>query len=197
MKYLKEELREDIQKAAVQEFSLKGYQNASMRSIAAHSNISVGNIYRYFDSKESLFIAIMEPVWQETLQLLYVDRLIPQPQLVDNLSVEEIVSRIIAICQQHPELFRILISNSEGSPYAHVKEKLIGIVTRRFEEELIPHLYRLNRTPDPLLPFVLASTIIESFFIIIVRCTEDIPRMEQLMRQMLAVILRDLDKRIG
>ena len=51
---LKEETRQAIIAAAKEEFREKGYENASMRSIAEKADITAGNIYRYFQNKEEL-----------------------------------------------------------------------------------------------------------------------------------------------
>ena len=45
---LKEEIRENILKAALQEFFNKGYQSAAMRSVAEQAKIATGLIYSYY-----------------------------------------------------------------------------------------------------------------------------------------------------
>lgn len=62
MQILKEEVRKKIIDSAVDEFIEKGYDNASMRNIAKKAGITVGNIYRYFESKEKILIEIVDPV---------------------------------------------------------------------------------------------------------------------------------------
>ena len=51
---LKEELRKAIIESAKQEFLNNGYENASMRNIAKKANMTVGNLYRYFESKDDI-----------------------------------------------------------------------------------------------------------------------------------------------
>ena len=62
MQYLKDNVRQKIYKAAVEEFKTRGYQDASIRDIAKNAGISLGNIYRYYDNKEALYIAIIQPL---------------------------------------------------------------------------------------------------------------------------------------
>ena len=67
---LKEDIRENILKAALQEFFDKGYKSAAMRNIAKQAKIPTGLIYSYYENKESLFDAVLRPVlydWERVL----------------------------------------------------------------------------------------------------------------------------------
>lgn len=52
--------REKILQMASKEFASKGYDGARVDSIVARSKISKNLVYHYFDSKEALFIEVME-----------------------------------------------------------------------------------------------------------------------------------------
>lgn len=65
MQILKEEIRKKILNSAIEEFIEKGYDHASMRTIAKNAGITAGNIYRYFDSKEKLLVDIVNPVLEK------------------------------------------------------------------------------------------------------------------------------------
>lgn len=65
MQIKKEEMREKILQAAIDEFFKKGYENASMRVIAQKSYTTVGNIYHYFENKDVLLEAILLPVIED------------------------------------------------------------------------------------------------------------------------------------
>ena len=56
---LKEEVRSRIIASAKKELLKKGYKDASMREIAKGADLTVGNLYRYFDSKEELINTII------------------------------------------------------------------------------------------------------------------------------------------
>ena len=58
---LKDEVRERIVDAAREEFLTRSYEHSSMRSIALKSHMTVGNLYRYFTSKEELNRFIVGP----------------------------------------------------------------------------------------------------------------------------------------
>jgi AcrR family transcriptional regulator len=61
MQFAKEEIRERLLKAAREEFLKKGFRDASIRSIAAKAKTSKSNLYNYFDDKDALFTAVLEP----------------------------------------------------------------------------------------------------------------------------------------
>ena len=54
-----------ILKNAKIEFLDKGFEKASMRTIARQSGLTVGAIYRYFKSKEDLFEALVQPTLED------------------------------------------------------------------------------------------------------------------------------------
>lgn len=70
MQKKKDELKQDIYAAACYEFLHKGYEAASMRTIAKRANTSIGNIYHYYDNKAALLDEIMENAIQSLDQLV-------------------------------------------------------------------------------------------------------------------------------
>ena len=67
---LKDEIREKILAAALDEFFDRGYKLAAMRNIAAKAQIPTGLIYSYYKNKADLFDAILRPVlydWERVL----------------------------------------------------------------------------------------------------------------------------------
>jgi TetR/AcrR family transcriptional regulator len=56
--------RKRIVHAATREFARWGYDGARMDAIAARARVSKTLLYHYFDSKEGLFIAVMEEIYQ-------------------------------------------------------------------------------------------------------------------------------------
>ena len=54
------EHRDDLLRAAIAEFSERGYENASINRILAASGMSKGQLYHHFAGKEGLFLAVVE-----------------------------------------------------------------------------------------------------------------------------------------
>ena len=57
--------REQIIRAAQHLFLKNGYKRTSMEAIRLEAQVSKPTLYRHFDSKQNLFIGIMEPVLEE------------------------------------------------------------------------------------------------------------------------------------
>ena len=60
---LKDDVRESILSAAREEFLSHGIADSSMRRIASNSRMTVGNLYRYFKSKDDLSETIVSPTY--------------------------------------------------------------------------------------------------------------------------------------
>lgn len=70
MQVLKDEVRANILSAAKKLFYEKGYNNASIRGIAKNSGITVGNVYRYFENKESVLEGVVSPVYEKIMDYI-------------------------------------------------------------------------------------------------------------------------------
>lgn len=58
--------RAAIVDAAIEEFLASGYDATSMDRIAAHAGVSKRTIYNHFPSKDALFVAILQKLWNAT-----------------------------------------------------------------------------------------------------------------------------------
>lgn len=61
----KEEKRKKILQAALNVFSQKGFYNTSMSEIAEEADIGKGTVYDYFESKDDLFLTLLDYVFAE------------------------------------------------------------------------------------------------------------------------------------
>ena len=53
---ISEEKRKKILDVAVNEFANHGFENANINTIAKKADVSVGSLYKYFDTKADLFL---------------------------------------------------------------------------------------------------------------------------------------------
>ena len=67
---LKDDVKARIIESAKEEFLENSYEKTSMRAIASKSNITVGNLYRYFKSKEELNRFIVGPALNKLQTLI-------------------------------------------------------------------------------------------------------------------------------
>jgi len=84
---LKDEVRERIERAALEVFARRGYRSATMADIAREAGVSTGNIYRYHGRKQDLFDAVVPVRFARKLSSLMRRR-------VDSLRGVKDVSRL-------------------------------------------------------------------------------------------------------
>jgi AcrR family transcriptional regulator len=70
MRVKTEEKRQDVLAAATEVFREEGYARASISEIASRLGGSKATVYNYFDSKEQLFVAVMEDMARRTARPL-------------------------------------------------------------------------------------------------------------------------------
>ena len=97
---LKEELRGRIIESAKQELLEKGYKGVSMRKIAQGADMTVGNLYRYFENKDDLINQIIEPAMRAIDAVLMEESShmvslfdAPHVRIVEDIPVEELKKR--------------------------------------------------------------------------------------------------------
>ncbi len=71
MQIKKTDLEKKILKLGIKDFLEKGYNKTSIRKIARDCNISPGNFYSYFKSKEDLYINVTLAFNQDRIDTLY------------------------------------------------------------------------------------------------------------------------------
>jgi len=131
MQYLKEDIRDKIIDAALEEFVLKDYSGASMRSIAENADITVGNIYRYFKNKEDLLEESLKPML-DVLERFIMKDYVLEYQINENFPVRELIARnIISIYQNFPREFYVLRHGLKNTHYNAYYDDLIKKVTEK------------------------------------------------------------------
>ncbi len=104
--------------ASIEEFSRRGYADASVNTIVKQAGISKGSLFNYFKSKEGLFGYIYELAFNEVKTYLVRVR--------DETESEEFFARLarlmsagVVFIRQHPRLARVYfrIQNTGDAPY--------------------------------------------------------------------------------
>jgi AcrR family transcriptional regulator len=100
-----ERTRTDILDVATREFADRGYNGARVDEIAAKTRTTKRMIYYYFGSKEQLYIAVLERVYNEI-------RSAEQALEVDGLDPVDAIRRIAQLTfdhhQSHPDFIRLV-----------------------------------------------------------------------------------------
>lgn len=130
------EKQQRILDAAVAEFAAKGFPRANINVIAKKAGISIGAMYKYFDSKEDLFLTIIERAHGLLEGVLSEIEKAPG-------DIFQKIEKMVRAAQQYarafPELHQIYLDmTSEG--LSHLSGKLSGkmeTITSQLYESLI------------------------------------------------------------
>jgi AcrR family transcriptional regulator len=131
-----EEKQRRILDAAVAEFAANGFPGANINVIAKKAGISIGAMYKYFASKEDLFLTIVERA--HGLLEGVLDDIERSPGDIFH-KIEKMVRAAQTYAREFPELHQIYLDmTSEG--LSHLSRKLSGKIERisaQFYETLI------------------------------------------------------------
>ncbi len=193
MQYLKDEVKNRIVSAALKEFGEKGFHEASMRQIAKNSGVALGNLYRYFESKDQLFNEVLDPAYREITLVMGELKSCEAKKTAEYL--ESIVEKVMEVLKEYKLQLMILVDKSSGTKYAGTKEYFVLYVKKSIEEMLLPAL-EANRVQikDDFIFYVMASTFMEGLFIIL-KQYDDENKIKNLIRQLIIIYFNDIDKR--
>ena len=181
-----EETRGLVLQSAQREFLDKGYEKASLRSIAQNAGVTTGAFYGYFSSKEALFASIVEPHAAALMgrfmeaQLSFAE--LPeteQPAHVGKESGAYLTWMVDYICQ-HREPVKLLLTRAEGTGYENFVHNMVEVEVE-YTLRYLEVLRRLGRSIPELsrsLCHIIASGMFNGLFEIVVH---DMPR-EQALR---------------
>ena len=132
------EKRQRILDAATVEFSLHGFENANMTVIAKKAQGSVGSLYKSFESKQELFLTVVQHSIRSMTELL--DRLaVSQEDIL--VKVERIIREIQRTSKESAVLLRLYngmtaeINPRFASQFAYEMESLTARIYRVAIEE--------------------------------------------------------------
>ncbi len=154
-----------IRRAAFEEFTQKGFRDASLRSIVKLAGVTTGAFYGYYSSKEALFDEMVGREYREFIRTYResIGRFAAlSPQEKCDQMVERVLVRsewMIEYIYSHMSAFKLLVCSAAGTKYEGFVDELvqiktaaarslvdsihsIGIATRPIEPELEHFLYR-------------------------------------------------------
>ena len=167
MQYLKDEMRQRINNAALKEFDKKGYTDASMRGIAENANTSVGNLYKYYRSKEELFEKLIGTIYE---------RLVGYIQKFETVKLDEnaqaifygLVEEIMEIFNENSLEISVLLNHSRGSKYANCKGIFVAFATRIYTEMIDYQMQsKGKKLKDGFMIHLISNSLVESIAIIV------------------------------
>jgi AcrR family transcriptional regulator len=132
MQYVKDEIRQRIIDVAREEFIDKGFEKASIRTIAAKAKTAKSNLYNYFKDKDDLFRAVLEPTTGEIRNGLEMAKQYNMPKDAEDytfLSQQLVIDAIINFIAQHVPEVKILLFKAQGSSLENFKYELLDAFT--------------------------------------------------------------------
>ncbi len=140
----KSENHEKIIAAAFREFLEYGFQDASMRRIAAECGMSASGLYKHFPSKEDMFAALVDPIIDglmalyHTIEYEYAEDM--ERNNRQNLWTDQSETvRMMEYIYDNYDAFRLIICRSQGTRYAdftHEMAQLEEDVTLKYMKAL-------------------------------------------------------------
>ncbi len=106
---ISEEKRNKILTVAINEFACNGFENANINTIAKKAQVSVGSLYKYFDTKTDLFLTSVNYGIQNLEAVM-----------------EEVIVSEVPIMEKFEKLIRIAIESSRRD---NILIKLYNVVT--------------------------------------------------------------------
>lgn len=106
--------------AAEEVFATKGFAGASTREIAAKANVNISSLHYHWESKETLYLAVFENIYDRILDL--VRRAIPADvrQPAKQSVVDDAVGGIFDFFADHPNVPKLLVRRLLENAESHV-----------------------------------------------------------------------------
>ncbi|HPE00081.1 MAG TPA: TetR/AcrR family transcriptional regulator [Bacillota bacterium] len=189
MQVLKESVRNAIVEGAILEFFEFGFQNANMRRIADNANITVGNIYRYYKNKETLFKEILLPAERAIDDLGNFDNEINITAIKTIDDVNQLVAFLMSVLKPYTREIYIMTLDSSGSHYVKIKNQLETMIINKVNS-YYPKKF------DRYLLKVIASSFIQASFTVFRDNINNIRRIQEMITQLIVFYFRDMDQRL-
>ena len=118
----KTESHKRIIEEAKKEFLEYGFQEASMRRIAAAAGLTVSGLYKHFASKEEMFESLVEPVVREFMDMYReseqvefgeIEKALPERFWEDR----DETLRVMTFMYDHLDEFKLIVLKSQGTKY--------------------------------------------------------------------------------
>lgn len=189
MQKQKDEVKNKIINAAIEELLVSGYENSSMRVIALNAGITVGNIYSYFSGKDDLFETIVLPTVQEIKALILMD--ISTVNRITRASAIEITSQIIKTFLNYRQEFLILMNSAKGSKYENIKSVIQQEIRDRLVIDLFPQ--SSQKVENEILADTLSQVLLVGIINIVLKSDNNSELMNKLIYDFLLLIFGEIE----
>jgi AcrR family transcriptional regulator len=145
----KQHVRDRFVAAAAASFAEAGYEATTMAGVAERAGSSVGNLYKYFSSKQELLDAAIPPELVRELgqrtraRMLALGRATDVAQLAPSAPYHALAGELLDFCFEHRAAVVVLLSRAQGTRHA--------AFATEFVEQLVAWSLEYARLPYPAL----------------------------------------------
>jgi hypothetical protein len=137
--YKKDDIKKKIDAAALRIFAEKGYAGSSISDIAKKAQVSVGNIYRYYKSKDDIFYSIIPADFSERLKNVLLSKISYARDAVSGRDMASgpfslINEEFIGFIALNREIMLILFMGAGGTKFGAVKDEAIDYLIKTVKE---------------------------------------------------------------
>lgn len=152
---INENKRDRIISEAVKEFADKGYASANVNYIAKSAGISIGSLYKYFPTKDDLFMYIVET---STIKIeTHVTEI-----LNSNIRFLSKIEKIIRLAQDYSKvdptlikLYNVFSSESDSKRARIIAENVEGVTAKAYRQ-LVEDVQKSGEISNDIDPGILA-----------------------------------------
>lgn len=163
----KDEVRKEIEYAALKVFFEKGYADAKMNDIANEINISVGNIYTYFKNKKELFYAVVPPDLVDYLKKVLVETIhFDNRNAFEETNNEQrsvLMQEQVDVLRKYRNQIVIIFEKNKGTIYTNAKNELVELMIetkKAYLKNQYKH-YEIGTEENLILLNILAHNVID------------------------------------
>lgn len=139
------ETKEKLLKSAKSEFLEKGYMKSSLRKICANAEVTTGALYFFFEGKEDLFAAIVEPPLKTLTEVLIHHftedvSLLSTPGFTENYSIEdekehqELGKTLVHHLYENYDAFMLLLTKAQGSRFENCVDVFVDMIEKNYKD---------------------------------------------------------------
>lgn len=166
MQIKKIDIKMRIKQTATEMLLITKFKDVSMRDVAKSSNMTVGNIYRYYENKEILFDEIVGETYSNLIKLVkiteFVKKFMKNKTNINEKTVYKntrfktfVLKQILKIvCDNTKELY-ILINTSEGSKYQDTAKILFEMI----KNTILKMIANISEDEAETYAFITVSTL--------------------------------------
>ena len=174
------ETKNKLLESAKKEFLEKGFNGASLRTIAANAGVTTGAMYRHFKDKNAFFCALVDDVIDFTTKMIMLADT-DNHHLFDSMAIKkhmafevESAKQMIDYIYDNFDAFTLLLTKAAGSEHENFQDEICDLYTKNFDA-IYKWMYKnkiATKKIPPMTVHVIASTVINAYCEIILHKME-------------------------